>query len=139
MDHSFAQRFAEAWAHPTPAALAALLHDDVVLYQPHRAPIRGKKDAIADFERLFAWLPALHGAIDRASGDGDLVFIEWRMRLPLGSKTHEIRAVDRFLLKDGFGVERVVYFDRVALFKVVLAHPSLWPGAVRYLTSGKSG
>jgi hypothetical protein len=37
----FADKFARAWAQPTPDTLVALLHDDVVLLQPHRPPIRG--------------------------------------------------------------------------------------------------
>ena len=132
MTHPFASAFAEAWRAPTPERLCALLHPAVVLLQPHRPPIRGRDAALADFRRLFAWLRGLHGEIDRASGDGDVVFIEWRMRLPVGSEVVTVRAVDRFVLQDGLGLERAVYFDQLALVRAVLAHPGLIPGWVRY-------
>ncbi|MBK7975987.1 MAG: nuclear transport factor 2 family protein [Deltaproteobacteria bacterium] len=132
MTHPFAVAFTKAWSEPTPERLCALLHRDVVLLQPHRRPIRGSDAALADFHRLFGWLRGLHGEVDRVSGHGDVVFIEWRMRLPVGDEVVTIRAVDRFLLRDGLGIERAVYFDQLALVRAVLAHPTLIPGYVRY-------
>lgn len=129
--HEFAQRFADAWAHPTPDGLVALLHDDVVLRQPHLPPIRGKAAAHREMRRLLHWLPELHGIVDRASGDDQVLYIEWRMKRSRSS--HDtIPAVDRFFLRDGLGAERVVYFDQLRLIRQVLAHPGLWPGYVRY-------
>lgn len=110
----------------------ALLHEDVVLYQPHLPPIRGKAEATQEFKKLLTWLPGLHGVIERASGDDEIVFIEWQLRLPVGKRTISIRAVDRFRLEDGLGTERAVYFDQLDLIKVVLAHPSLWLGYLKY-------
>ena len=134
--HPFAAAFAAAWSAPTPERLCALLDPDVVLLQPHRPPIRGRDAALADFRRLFAWLRGLHGEVDRASGDGDVVFIEWRMRLPVGDDVVTVRAIDRFLLRGGLGLERAVYFDQLALVRAVLAHPSLLPGWLRYRAGG---
>ncbi len=128
----FSDRFAEAWSEPTPERLAALLHPDVVLYQPHLPPIRGREAARREFERLFAWIPTLHGEVHRACEDGELVFVEWTMKLPIGGDEVRIRAVDRFLVADGLGVERAVYFDQVALLRAVLSHPGLVPGFLRY-------
>lgn len=132
MTRGFSGRFAEAWANPTPERLVALLHPDVLLRQPHRPPVRGKPAALEEFRRLFAWLPGLHGVIDRAVDAGDIVFIEWRMQMPVGSDIISIPAVDRFRLKDGLGFERVVYFDQMALVAALARHPRLWPGYVRY-------
>ena len=129
--HPFAAKFAEAWAQPTPERLVALLCDDVTLLQPHLPPIRGKAAARAELSRLLRWLPELHGDGFRAGGEGDVVFIEWRMRRSRTSSDF-IPAVDRFLLRDGLGLERIVYFDQFRMMRMVLAHPSLWPGFLKY-------
>ncbi len=128
----FARAFAEAWRNPTPEALVALLHPDVVLLQPHRSPIRGRAAALADFRRLFTWLRGLHGVVERSSGDDRIVFIEWQMVLPIGHDTVSIPAVDRFRLEGGLGIERAVYFDQLALVRALLRHPRLLPGYLRY-------
>lgn len=130
-EQAFAARFAQAWSKPTPAGLAELLHEDVRLYQPHRAPIHGRQQALAEFRRLLASLPGLHGAVDRASGADGLVFIEWRMILP-GAKPASIGMVDRFLIRDGLAQERRVYFDQLSLLLAVVTRPGLWGGFMRY-------
>lgn len=132
MRSSFASRFADAWAAPTPQRLADLLHPDVVLYQPHLPPIRGRDSAMREFERLFAFLPGLHGEVDLACESGDVVFIEWRMKFPVGGRAAEIRAVDRLFLRDGLVIERAVYFDQVAMMRAVVAHPAMWRRYARY-------
>lgn len=129
--HEFARQFADAWADPTPERLVALLHPEIVLLQPHLPPIRGKAAALAEMQRLFKWLPELHGVVDRASGDDSVIFIEWRMKRSRSSND-VIPAVDRFLLRDGLALERIVYFDQVRLIRQVLAHPGLWPGFFKY-------
>ena len=128
----FAEQFAAGWAAPTPERLVALLTDDVVLYQPHLPPLRGKAAALAEFRRLFRWLPGLHGEVHRARGADGVLYIEWTMRFPLGGAVVPIPAVDRFYLRDGLGAERTVYFDQLPLIAGVLRHPSEWPGYVRY-------
>lgn len=130
---SFAEDFAAAWSRPTPEGLAALLHEDVVLRQPHRPAIHGRNAAIADFRRLFAWLPTLRGDVDRAVEHDGWVFIEWRMTATVGTGVISIPAVDRFRIESGLGIERVVYFDQLALAGALLRHPSLWPGYLRYV------
>lgn len=69
--------------------------------------------------------------MDHVSGNDELVFIEWRMRRSRGSADY-IPAVDRFLLRDGLGIERIVDFDQIVLARQVFAHPTLWPGFLRY-------
>jgi len=128
----FAEKFAAAWAKPVPEELVSLLHPDVVLLQPHRPPVRGRDAALREFHRLLRWVPGLHGVIERSSGSGDLLFIEWQMRLPVGRDTISIRAVDRFFLEDALGRERRVYFDQLQFVVAVLRHPSLWRGYLRY-------
>lgn len=129
--HQFAQRFAEAWAQPTPERLVALLHDDVVLRQPHLPAIRGKTAAQREMRRLLHWLPELHGIVDRTAGDDRVLYIEWRMKRSRSSRD-AVPAVDRFFLRDGLAAERVVYFDQLRLMRQVLANPGLWPGYMRY-------
>ena len=127
----FARRFAEGWAAPTAERLVTLLADDVVLLQPHLPPIRGRAAARAEFERLFRWLPGMRGVVHRARGDDSVLYIEWTMRLPIG-RGLAIDAVDRFLLRDGLGAERTVYFDQLPLIAGVLRSPSAWAGYARY-------
>jgi hypothetical protein len=132
MKHAFAEAFEEAWSRPTPEGLVALLHPDVVLLQPHLPPIRGKENALKEFRRLLNWLPGLYGVIERSSGTDDILFIEWQMKLSVGRKTISIRAVDRFRLDNGLGIEREVYFDQLVLIRAVVAHPGLWLGYIQY-------
>jgi SnoaL-like domain len=132
MEQEFVQRFADVWKHPSPERLVALLHPEVVLYQPYGSPVRGISAARAEFERLLRWLPGLHGAVVRATGAEGIVFIEWQMHFPIGRQGMVINAVDRFLLQDGLGIERAVYFNQLPLVSAVLTHPQVWPGFLRY-------
>ena len=128
-EKAFGLLFAQAWDSPSVDGLVALLHDGVVLYQPHRPPIRGKAAAIAEFEKLFRWLPAFRGDVELVRGSDGVVFIEWVMKPGHGM---ELRAVDRFVIRDGRGAERRVYFDQVQLILQVLRRPYLWLGYLRY-------
>lgn len=131
-EQEFAERFADAWARPTVERLAALLHPEVVLYQPHLPTIRGQAAARAEFERLLRWLPELFGTVRRSCGSHGIVFIEWQMVFPIGRRGVSIAAVDRFVLQNGLGIERAVYFSPLPLLKAVLTHPSSWAGFGAY-------
>ena len=132
MSTSFCERFEQAWRQPTPAGLAALLHEDVVLRQPHLPPIRGRAAAQREFERLFRWIPGARSRVQRGHDDAESAFIEHQLEFPVGRDLICLPAVDRFSLRDGLALERVVYFDQLALIGAVLRHPSLWPGFPRY-------
>ena len=131
MELEFARRFGEAWRQPSPEGLVELLHPEVVLYQPHLPTMRGKQAALGEFRRLLRWLPGLHGEVDRACGSDGAVFIEWRMKAPIG-RGISIRVVDRFLLQDGLGIERAAVFDQVPLIAATLTHPRALAGFLRY-------
>lgn len=132
LDHPFARAFAEAWTAPEAARLAALLTEDVVLKQPHLAPIRGRQAAQHELHKMLRWLPALHGEDFSAPGDEHTVFIEWTLVFPVRRGGLRIPAVDRFRLRGALGCERVVFFDQVPLLLSVGLRPWLWPGFVRY-------
>ena len=132
MEHEFAQRFAKAWKQPSPEHLVELLHPDVVLYQPHLPVMRGREAALEEFQRLFRWLPDFYGKVERYSGSDKVVFIEWHMKFPIGKRGVSIPTVDRFILQDGLGIERAVYFDPRPLITAVLTHPQVWLGFLRY-------
>ncbi len=126
MEQDFIRRFSEVRERPSPELLAGLLHPDAVLYQSHTAPIRGRAAALVEFRRLFRWLPGLRGEVERHAGhDG-------QMKFPIGARGTSIKAVDRFVLRDGLGIERAVYFDQLRLLTAVLLHPRVWPGFLRY-------
>jgi hypothetical protein len=132
VEQDFAKRFEQAWQAPMPDRLVALLREDVVLYQPHLPPLRGKPAVHREFRKLLAWLPGLHSVVKGWQGDDGLLFIEHELRAPMGTSTIRIPAVDRFRLVDGLAAERVVYFDQVRLITAVLRHPRLWTGYLRY-------
>ena len=129
---TFSEYFAKAWSQPTPDGLVALLHDDIVLLQPHRPPVRGKAAAHREFTHLLHWLPGLHGVVDRYVENETTAFIEWRLQVPLKKGMASIPAVDRFLLQDGLGIERCVYFDQMLMNRIVAGNSELWAGAVKY-------
>lgn len=132
MSDSFTARFTRAWAEPTAEGLVALLHENVVLRQPHLPPIHGKQAAHAEFTRLFAWLPGTYSEVTHAQETRDSAWIEHVLHLPAGNGFIRLPTVDRFQLRDGLGLERVAYFDQARLMVGVLRHPGLWPGYLRY-------
>lgn len=132
LDHPFARAFAEAWSKPTPERLVALLAPDVVLRQPHRPPIHGIEAAQRELGALLRWLPGLHGERFSAEGSTETVFIEWTLVIPVRRGGLRVTAVDRFTLRGALGVERVVFFDPVPLYRAVALRPWRWPGFLRY-------
>lgn len=132
MPESFASRFESAWEKPTPDGLVALLSEDVIIRQPHLPAIRGKAAVHREFTRLFTWIPGTHSIVKSSRESDDVAFIEHELRFPVGEKFIALPAVDRFVLRNGLGVERVVYFDQVRLILSVIKHPSLWLGYFKY-------
>jgi ketosteroid isomerase-like protein len=127
----FVERFAAAWASSDTDRLLALLTDDVVLRQPMVPTTVGKTAARDAFTRLFVAFPGLTATVHRWAAEDDLVFIEFTLRCKFGGRELSWPAVDRFLLRDGLAVERVNYFDALALFLKILTRPAGWPGLAR--------
>ncbi|OBG96300.1 hypothetical protein A5697_22180 [Mycobacterium sp. E3251] len=121
----FVTRFADFWRHPSPQRLPGLLHPDVVLVQPLAPRTVGLEAAQAQFHRLFCSLPDLTADVDHWSGDNDIVFIEFRLRASFGRDVLEWPSVNRLRLRDGKGVERITYFDPLAVLPILLRHPSI--------------
>jgi hypothetical protein len=86
----------------------------------------GVRAAQAEFHRFRCCLPELRGYVDRWCGHGDLVFIEFRLRARLGRDVIEWPIVNRLILRDGKAIERVTYFDPLAILPTLLRHPSVW-------------
>jgi hypothetical protein len=131
-EEEFAERFAAAWKRPAVEGLVALLHPDAVLYQPHLPVMHGREAAREEFRRLLSWLPGLYGEVIRSCGSDGVVFIEWRMIFPIGKRGMPIGVVDRFVLQDGLGIERAVYFNQLPLVIAILTHPRVWVGFLKY-------
>jgi ketosteroid isomerase-like protein len=121
----FVAKFAEFWADPSPQGLPDLLHPDVVLVQPLVPPMIGIEAAQAQFQRLWYCLPDLRAHVDHWCGDGDLVFIEFRLRAHVRGDLIEWPNVNRLALRDGKGIERVTYFDSLAILPTLVRHPSI--------------
>lgn len=122
----FAASFAEAWAEPTPDRLVGILHPDVRLVAPLMATTVGHDEARCEFSRLFGLMPDLRGRVERWSGAGGVVFIEFTLSGTLEGHPIEWRLVDRFRLEDGLGIERVSYFDPLPLVAAFARVPSAW-------------
>ena len=122
----FVTKFANFWCSPSPQRLTELLHPDVVLVQPLAAPMIGIEAAQAEFQRFCHCLPGLRAQVDRWCADGDLVFIEFRLHVRVAGVVTEWPNVNRLLLRDGKAIERVTYFDPLAILPPLLRHPSVW-------------
>ena len=97
----FVTKFAGFWEDPSPQWLPELLHPNVVLVQPLAARMIGIQAAQAEFQRIWSCLPDLRAHVDRWCGDGDLVFIEFRLYARIGGKVTEWGNVNRLVLHDG--------------------------------------
>jgi hypothetical protein len=122
----FVAAFAEFWAAPSPLRLSELLHPEVVLRQPLAPPTVGIAQAQMQFERFCRCLPDLHARVDHWSSNQDVVFIEFTLYASLGRDALEWPTVNRLILQDGKAIERVTYFDPVAVLPTLLRHPSVW-------------
>lgn len=132
----FVARFAEYWRRPDPDSLGRVLTDDVRLAQPLGPTTHGLPAARRAFAVLLAWLPDLHAEVDRWRGNGDTVFIEFRLIATLTGRPYSWPAVDRFTLRGDLACERVSYFDGLPLALKILRHPSLWLARFRARKAG---
>jgi ketosteroid isomerase-like protein len=121
----FAAKFADFWDNPSPQRLPELLHPDVVLVQPLARRTVGIQAAQAQFRRFLSCLPGLRADVDHWRGDNDIVFIEFRLRATLGRDKLDWPNVNRLRLRDGKAIERVTYFDPLAVLPTLLRHPSI--------------
>jgi ketosteroid isomerase-like protein len=129
----FVERFAAAWAEPSPERLGALGHTEVVLIQPAMRRMEGREQARRGFAKLFAVWPDLRAEVDRWSATGDYVFIDFRLRATVARRPFEWPVVDRILLEDGLVRERVSYFDPLPLMLESLKRPSKLPAMLRLM------
>ncbi|MGA5462142.1 nuclear transport factor 2 family protein [Mycobacterium sp. NPDC050041] len=80
----------------------------------------------AAVERFCRCLPGLRASIDHWVTDGDHVFIEFTLHANVGRNTLTWPTVNRLVLRDGKAIERVTYFDPLAVLPTLLRHPSVW-------------
>ena len=127
----FVERFAAAWADPTPDRLNGLLHPDVRLVQPLEPELRGHADTTAMWGRTFGLIPDLRGDVLRwAERDGFLV-IEIRLHGTLGGRAVEWISSDHIRLEDGLVRERIAHFDPTPLMSALALRPRAWPRFAR--------
>ena len=122
----FVERFQHAWRQCSADALLELLTDDVVLRQPSMPDIAGKPAAREAFTRLFRAIPDLEATVHRWAAHDDVVFIEFTLSGELGGRPVSWPAVDRFIVRDGLGAERVSYFDGGKVLVEFLKRPRGW-------------
>jgi hypothetical protein len=124
---AFVERFAAAWADPSPERLNGLLHPDVRPVQPMEGEVRGHAGTTAMWRRTFGLIPDLRGDVEGwAERDGFLV-VSIRLHGTLGRRRVEWISSDHITLEGGLVRERVAYFDPLPLVGAVLRSPSVWP------------
>lgn len=122
----FVRAFERFWSAPTVEGLDGLLSQDVVLRQPLGPTTHGLAEGKLAFSKIFMAIPDLHAVVDRWATTEDGVLIEFRLRGTVGGRPIEWPAVDRFVLQDGLGTERVSYFDPTRLLRAVATRPTSW-------------
>jgi ketosteroid isomerase-like protein len=127
----FVDRFAHAWADPSPERLADLAHPDVQLRQPMMRPMRGRAAWGEAVRELLGLVPDLRGEVVRWAASGPDLFIELRLRGTLARRPYEWTLVDRIRLEDGLVRERVSYFDPLPLMLEGLKRPLRLLGNLR--------
>jgi hypothetical protein len=124
------ERFAAAWADPSPERLNELLHPDVRLVQPLEGEVRGHSATTAMWHRTFGLIPDLRGeVVDWAERDEFLV-IAIRLRGTLGGRPVEWVSSDHVKLEGGLVRERIAHFDPLPIAVALMRAPRAWP---RYL------
>lgn len=96
--------------------------DDVVERFPDRT-CRGKDELAAYFAGLFAALPDAHMEVVEAFGEGENVFLRWRLTgthtgdsfngIDATGKRVELDGMDQFVIRDGKVVSNFVVFDQM--------------------------
>jgi hypothetical protein len=123
----FVEKFATAWARPTVAGLAVLMHPEVRLRAPLMSPTNGLAASREEMRRLLLLWPDVRIEVERWSASGDLVFIEITMHATVAGRPVRIPAIDRILLRDSLVLERVTYVaDPLPLLMTLLLRPSGW-------------
>lgn len=130
---AFVERFAAAWADPTPDRLCAITVPDVRLFQPLAPTIVGHGAFREQLRHLFELIPDLHGEVTGHTAAGDLVHIDMTLRGTLGGRPVEWDLVDVIELQDGLVRRRVSYFDPLVLLRAIATRPSAWRPAMRTL------
>lgn len=130
---AFVERFAAAWAAPTPDRLCAITAPDVRLLQPLAPTIVGHAAFREQLRRVFELIPDLHGEVTGHSAAGDVVHIDMTMRGTLAGRPVEWDLCDRIRLADGVVAERISYFDPLILLRAIATRPRAWALAARTL------
>jgi len=120
---AFVERFADAWAAPTPERLNGLVHEDVEFIQPLRPAVNGHDEAAAFWRELFSMIPDLRGEVLSWAHRDGIVFIELRMHGNLAGRPIEWVTLDRIRLREGKVQQRIAYFDPLPLVGAIATRP----------------
>ena len=106
----------EYWAH------------DIVNHWPF-ATFHGRAEVRGYFEELFAAVPDCQIEVDKIAGDGDTVFVRWRLKGTAtgepwrgieGNGTRlEIHGIDCFTVRNGKVVQNIVVFDQLSFARKI--------------------
>ena len=127
----FVERFAAAWADPSPERLNGLLQPDARLVQPLEGEVRGHAATTAMWRRTFGLIPDLRGEVVDWAERGEFLVISIRLHGTLGGRPVEWISSDHIRLRDGRVAERIAHFDPLPLVAALLRAPSAWPRYVR--------
>jgi len=103
----FVERFAQAWADPTPEALAALVHPDTQNRYPGLDQPVGRTGVEAYFRTVLDAMPDMTLRVDRWVAQEDTVWIEWTAT----ARKRSWSGVDIATLRGDREMAAVIYFD----------------------------
>ncbi|MCX2929464.1 nuclear transport factor 2 family protein [Mycobacterium sp. CVI_P3] len=127
----FVERFSAAWTTPAPATFSDLFAPTIRLIAPLLPVTNGIEQAEEGFASLFSLLPDMRGQVIDWVATSDGVIIDHVFRGTLGRQQVQWRGMDRFVLADGCGVERVHYADSRPVVNAAVRQPWLWPRLLR--------
>lgn len=127
--------FAEGWALPKPAAFLdyflPLIHNQARFTQPVFPVAVGHDEIERMFRRVFTLLPDLIAVPRHSAARGNVVFVESDCTATLGGQMLAFAACDRFLIEDGFILDRRSHSDPTPLILAALRSPSKWGHLLR--------
>ena len=136
--------FDEVLNRRDPNALIQYWDDDIVEEFPIVGTVRGRDQARAYFAETFAALPDFHIDAQRIVGEGETVFVKWRVTgtfsgapwmgiEPTGSRV-ELDGMDCFTFRDGVVIHNHVIYDGASFARQIGMLPPHGSTADRAMT-----
>jgi ketosteroid isomerase-like protein len=119
------EAFAEFWANPDPALVAALVTDDVIGHWPGTdVPVSGIEDYTRAIEQILTVAPGMHLEVAEHATNGDNTFVRWIMHATGADGPFTLSGIDRVKLRGGLVCENIIRFDTAHLRALLTGKPA---------------